>query len=178
MPDVIRVAGLTNAEFFDRYAGPGKIGLVGGPLFIDRLIKRAQRRLTDPQAPSRWAHAFVFQGKRMDGHHWLIESDLDIHRRHIRLGVQENRLTKYTNDQQVQSAAILDLELSPEQIRQVLSTALDEVAAHTRYSIRELAGTALAIRNPAWRSRENVLAQDRSYFCSAFVRHVFFAGRC
>ncbi len=33
-------------------------------------------------------HAFLFQGARHDGHHWVIESDLQINRKHIKLGVQ------------------------------------------------------------------------------------------
>lgn len=140
------------------------------------MIRRAQRGLTASGGHSAWAHVFLLQGRRADGHHWLIESDLDVHSRHIRLGVQENRLTKYFNASHAASLALIDVGLTPVQLERVLAAALDEVAAHTRYSLRELAGTAFAIRHARWRPRENMLARDRSYFCSAFVRHVFLSA--
>src|SRR3954471_13658147 len=90
MPETIIVEGLTNREFFEKHAAPGRVGLIGGPELINRLISRAQRHLNDDHTWSRWSHAFLFQGKRHDGHHWVVESDLDIKRKHIRLGVQEN----------------------------------------------------------------------------------------
>ena len=173
MPEVIPVTDLTNAEFFERYAAPGRIGLYGGPELINRMIGRAQRHLSEEREWSRWSHAFLFQGRRPDGHHWVIESDLDIHRKHIRLGVQENRVSKYHDDAHTNALAILDLGLTPQQVERVLAGALEQVAQRTRYSLRELAGTAWALRHPEWRPRENLLARDRAFFCSAFVRHVF-----
>src|SRR6187549_1744168 len=64
MPEAIVVEGLSNAEFFERYAAPGRIGLYGGPELINRAINRAQRHLNEDHAWSRWSHAFVFQGRR------------------------------------------------------------------------------------------------------------------
>ena len=173
MPEVIHVEGLTNAEFFERYAAPGRIGLFGGPELINRMINRAQRHLSEDRAWSRWSHAFLFQGRRADGHHWVIESDLDIHKKHIRLGVQENRITKYHPDDKTSALAVLDFGLTPAQVERVIAAALEQVATRTRYSLRELAGTLWAMRHEEWRPRENLLARDRSLFCSAFVRHVF-----
>ena len=173
MPETIQLEGLTNAEFFERYAAPGRIGLYGGPELINRMIGRAQRHLSEEREWSRWSHAFLFQGRRPDGHHWIIESDLDIHRKHIRLGVQENRVSKYHDDAHTTALAIIDLGLTPLQVERVLAGALEQVAQRTRYSLRELAGTAWALRHPEWRPRENLLARDRAFFCSAFVRHVF-----
>ncbi len=173
MSETILVEGVTNAEFFERHAAPGRIGLYGGPELINRLIGRAQRHLDDEHTWSRWSHAFLFQGRRSDGHHWIIESDLDIHRKHIRLGVQENRVTKYHDDKTATTLAVIDLGLTPAQTERVLAGALELVAQRTRYSLREIAGTAWAMRHPEWRPRENLLARDRSFFCSAFVRHVF-----
>lgn len=173
MPEIIHVEGLTNAEFFERHAAPGRIGLYGGPELINRMIGRAQRHLSDAREWSRWSHAFLFQGRRHDGHHWIVESDLDIHRKHIRLGVQENRVSKYHDDAHTTALAIIDLGLTPVQVERVLAGALEQVAQRTRYSLRELAGTAWALRHPEWRPRENLLARDRAFFCSAFVRHVF-----
>ena len=114
-----------------------------------------------------------FQGRRTDGHHWVVESDLDIKTKHIRLGVQENRVAKYFDETKVASAAILDFGLTPEQVQRVLAGALELVAGGTRYSLREIAGTAWAMRHPRWRPRENVLAREQAFYCSAFVRHVF-----
>jgi hypothetical protein len=173
MAEAIVVEGLSNAEFFERYAAPGRIGLYGGPELINRVINRAQRHLNDSKEWSRWSHAFVFQGRRHDGHHWVIESDLDIHRKHIRLGVQENRITKYHDEEKTTALAILDFGLTPAQVERVLAASLEEVARRTYYSLRELAGTAWAMRHPEWRPRENLLARDQAFFCSAFVRHVY-----
>jgi hypothetical protein len=73
----------------------------------------------------------------------------------------------------VASVAILDFGLTPAQVDQVLSGALHLVADGTRYSLREIAGTAWALRHARWRPKENVLAREQAFYCSAFVRHVF-----
>ncbi len=44
------------------------------------------------------SHAFLFEGLRPDGCHWVIESGLQIHRKHIQLSVQENRIEKYFDE--------------------------------------------------------------------------------
>lgn len=173
MPETIIVEGLTNREFMEKHAAPGRIGLVGGPELINRLIERAQRHLDDDKTWSQWSHAFLFQGRRHDGHHWVIESDLDIKPKHIRLGVQENRIEKYFDDTRTTSIAILDFGLTPEQVQQILSCALQLVSEGTRYSLREIAGTMWALRHPEWRPRENLLVRERAFYCSAFVRHIF-----
>ena len=173
MPEIIIVEGLTNQEFFERHAAPGRVGLTGGPELINRLISRAQRHLNDAHDWSRWSHAFLFQGRRHDGHHWVIESDLDIKTKHIRLGVQENRMTKYHDDASNASVAVLDFGLTSEQEKLVLSAALELVSVGTRYSLREIAGTVWAMRHPRWQPRENLLAREKAFYCSAFVRHVF-----
>jgi hypothetical protein len=43
----------------------------------------------------------------------------------------------------------------------------------TKYSVRELFGTLIALNKPALRSKENVLSRDESFFCSAFVQHLY-----
>jgi hypothetical protein len=173
MHETITVEGLTNREFFERYAHPGRIGIVGGTEFANRLIGRAQRHQIEGRVWSSWSHVFLFQGRRADGHHWVIESDLDIKRKHIRLGVQENRIEKYFDDEKYAALTVIDLGLSPDQERRLLARALDLVAAGTRYSLREIAGTAWALRHPRWRPKENLLAREQAFYCSAFVRHVF-----
>ncbi len=172
MPRTIQVQGLTNQEFFETHAKPGRIGLVGGITLVDRLIRRSQRQLTEQGAYSPWSHAFVFHGKRADGHNWVIESDLGIQHKHIRLGVQENRVAKYHDDAAYSCVAVLDLGLNEKQAQELLSHALEQVAAGIRYSMREIFGTAWAMRHPGERLHENRLAQERAFYCSAFVRHV------
>src|SRR6478735_1988898 len=94
----VLVTGLTNQEFLERHARPGCIGLSGGVTLVDKAICRAERHLDEQERWGVWSHAFIFQGRRADGHHWVLESDLQIHHKHIRLGVQENRVTKYHDE--------------------------------------------------------------------------------
>jgi hypothetical protein len=173
MPDTIVVQDLTNEEFFERHAHAGRIGLVGGTSLIDRLINRGQRHQIDGQTWSTWSHVFLFQGRRADGHHWVIESDLAIQRKHIRLGVQENRASKYFDAEKYSALAVLDVGLTAQQEQQVFRRALELVAGGARYSVREIFGTLWALRNPEARARENRLAREQAFYCSAFVRHLF-----
>jgi len=171
--EVIPITGLSNLEFLDRYAAPGRIGLAGGTALVDRLITRAQRHLDSEHRWSRWSHAFLFQGRRLDGQQWVIESDLDFSGRHIRLGVQENRVAKFADESTYTTLAILDLGLDDATATRVLTEGLELAATHTEYSVRELVGTLFAMRHPTWRARTNLLARDRCLFCSALVRHCF-----
>lgn len=172
MSEPIQITGLTNGEFFQQYGGVGRIGFVGGADPTNRLIARAQRHIDADGVWSHWSHAFLFQGPRVDGHHWIIESDLDIHRKMIRLGVQENRIAKYSDDEAYPAVGIIDLGLTTEQQQQALTHALELVSTGTRYSLREIVGTIWALRHPDWRPKENLLKQEKSFYCSAFVRHV------
>jgi hypothetical protein len=173
---LVEVTGLTNAEFIEQYAGPGKVGLVGGKDLISRTIRFAQRHISPDHHSSQWAHAFIYSGKRIDQKHWVMESDLDIHRHHWRLGTQENRADKYFDEVSCSKITILDFNLSKEQELAVLSSGLDLIAGMTRYSVRELVGTLLAIRKPSLRSRENLLRREGSLYCSAMVQHCFAAA--
>jgi hypothetical protein len=167
------VSGLSNQEFLERYARAGRVGLCLGGTLIDKAICRAQRRLDRAGLAGSWSHVFLFQGERADGHHWVIESDLQIHRKHFQFGVQENRISKYFDSDLFQSLAVLDFDLSPEQNRDMLREAVELSANRARYSLRELLGTLLALRHTRLRSRENLLARERSMYCSAFVQWVF-----
>lgn len=169
----IVVRDLSNRQFLERSARPGCVGLVGGTTLIEKVIRRAERHIDDQKRPSLWSHAMVFEGERADGHHWVIESDLDLHRKHIRLGVQENRVDKYFDAEKFPSLAVLDFGLAAPQVNAVLCAGLAMVAHHARYSLRELIGTAVALHNPWFRSRKNLLARRRSMYCSAFVQFVF-----
>ena len=170
---VVVPATMTNREFLERHARPGCIGLSGGTTLIDRAIARAERHVDPDERWSQWSHAFVFGERRADGWLWVIESDLKIHRKHIQLGVQENRVTKYHDEKLYTTLAVLDFGLPPEQVTKLLTTGLDLVANRARYSLRELLGTLIALRRPALRGRGNVLAREQCFFCSAFVQHLF-----
>jgi len=165
--------GLSNQEFLERYARAGCIGLSGGVSLIDKAICRAQRHLDAQENWGAWSHAFLFQGRRADGHHWVIESDLQIHRKHIQLGVQENRISKYFDQELYTMLAVLDFGLSEDQASLVISEGLDLVANRARYSLRELLGTLIALRRPDLRGRRNLLARERSLYCSALMKHLF-----
>lgn len=170
---IIRVTDASNQQFLETHAGPGRVGLAGGIAFIDRVIRRAERHVDANACWSLWSHAFLFQGPRVDGHHWVVESDLQAHRKHISLGAQENRITKYFDEKVYTCLAILDFGLTPAQEKAIVTESLDMVAGRSRYSIRELVGTLFALRHPGLREKENILAREQSFYCSAFVGHLF-----
>jgi hypothetical protein len=167
------LTGMSNQEFLERYARGGRIGLSGGVTLIDKAICRAERHVHGKQKWGAWSHAFLFQGERHDGHHWVIESDMQFHRKHISLGVQENRVSKYFDEKLYSTLAVLDFGLSEAHTFCLLREGLELVASRARYSLRELVGTLIALRHPGLRGRDNVLARERSMYCSAFVQHLF-----
>jgi len=169
------VTGLSNREFLERFAQPGRVGLCGGTTQIDLAIRRAQRRLDESRRWSAWSHAFIFEGPRLDGQHWVIESDIQIHRKNIQVGAQENRLAKYHDENMYPTLAVLDFGLNAQQVATLLREGLELVAGRERYSLRELVGTLIALRKPALRARENLLARERSIYCSALVKRLFLA---
>jgi hypothetical protein len=167
------VTDLSNREFLERYASAGRIGLSGGITLVDKAICRAERHLDEQETWGLWSHAFLFEGRRADGHHWVIESDLQIHHKHIQLGVQENRISKYFDERLYTILAVLDLGLSEAQTASLLGEGLELVANRARYSLRELFGTFIALHRPDLRSRTNLLARQSSMYCSALVQHLF-----
>jgi hypothetical protein len=167
------VTGLSNREFLELHARAGRIGLSGGITFIDKAICRAERHLDEREHWGAWSHAFLFQGQRPDGHHWVIESDLELHRKHIRLGVQENRISKYFDDALYTNLAVLDFGLAEPQVACLLREGLELVANRARYSLRELLGTLIALNRPELRGQHNLLARESSMYCSALMQHLF-----
>jgi hypothetical protein len=170
---VVVVTGCSNQEFLERYAGQGRVGLSGGVSLVDKAICRAERHLDEGEKWGSWSHAFFLQGARADGHQWVIESDLQVHRKHIQLGVQENRVSKYFDEKLYTTLAVLDFSLSETQIAALVREALELVANRAHYSLRELLGTLIALRRPELRTRNNLLARERALYCSAFVHHLF-----
>lgn len=170
------VTELTNAAFIEKHAAPGRIGLCGGRDWINKLIRKAQAPLTADGHRSLWSHAFVFSERRSDGHWWVIESDLDVRYRQVRLGVQENRVSRYFDAEAFPNLAILDFHLDETQTQQVQIAALDLLAGLSSYSLRELAGTVLAMHSTRLRGRSNLLAQEDALYCSAMVQHCYAAA--
>ena len=169
----IMIERVSNQEFLERFARPGCVGLSGGVTLVDKAICRAERHLDAEHRWGVWSHAFVFQGRRADGHHWVIESDLQVQKKHIQLGVQENRITKYFNEENYTTLAVLDFGLTVAQTNAIIGGGLEMVANRTKYSLRELIGTMIALWRPELRGKKNVMARDSSLYCSAFVQHLF-----
>jgi len=164
---------LRNQALFLAHAKPGVVGLAGGAHFIDRTIRKVQRRWRGDTARSLYSHAFICSGVRADGQHWLLESDLELRHKQIRLGVQENRAAKYVSATDYPKLALLDFNLSADQTTAVMSSALDLLAGSATYSLRELLGTLIALQRPTLRSRDNLLSREGAVFCSAMVQHCF-----
>ena len=171
--DVVDVQGLTNEEFFAKHAAPGRVGLVGTAHWIDSGIKRAQRPVKADRTKGEWSHAFIFEGTRLDNHQWILESDLDMGSRSVRFGVQENRISKYYDEETYPCAAVIDFRLTPQQVDTVLRAGLQLLGEKWKYSIRELLGTLVALPSRRLRARPNLLAKEHSLYCSAFVQHLF-----
>lgn len=173
MNKIVSILHRSNRAFLESHAQPGRVGVVGGTTIIENAIRRAGRHADSEKRWSLWSHTFLFEGKHADGHHWMIESDLEIHHKHVRLGVQENRITKFFDRRTYAHRAVFDFGLNDDQVRLMLREGLEMVASRSIYSLRELTGTLFALRHPKFQSRANLLAREKSCYCSAFVHHVF-----
>src|SRR2546422_570596 len=122
------ITGVSNPEFLERYAQPGRVGLSGGVTLVDKAICPAQRPLDERERWGAWSHAFFFEGARADGHQWIIESDLQFHRKHIQLFAQENRITKYFDEKLYTTLAVLDFGLTEAQMAVLVREGLELVA--------------------------------------------------
>lgn len=163
------VTGLSNLEFLTRYGKPGCIGLFGGSSAIDRAIRIGQRKLDGAKQPSLWSHAVVFEGERVDGRLWLLESDLEVGKGQLRNGVQENRIEKYESEQDWPNLAVLDFGLKEKDIQRVVVAGLDLVALRTKYDLQGVLQTYWAMM----RKTLGTGVKKDTTFCSAFVRAVF-----
>ena len=166
---------LSNRAFFEAHAQPGRVGLVGLASFLDHRIQRSQRHAHPERLASLWSHAFLFEGKRLDGEHWLLESDLDVSGRQVRLGVQENRIDKYLDEGLAPTLAVVDFGLDAAQAHLALKAGLDLLATQAAYPIRKVLSTWLAVRLHDLR-RTFGPDDERALYCSAFVRHCYKAA--
>ena len=169
MGRILQHRGFDNAEFFKRYGAAGRIGLVGGVSALDRGIRRAQRLLDPARKPSRWSHAFVFQGERADGRPWVLESDFDTTGGRLRSGAQENRLDKYLDDAEYPNAGVLDFALGADDVRKLLGAGLELVSNRTPYALTGAMKTYWAMLR---KSMDGEKDRDE-IFCSALVRSLY-----
>lgn len=166
----------SNEAFILRHAAPGRIGLCAGGDWISKVIRKSQAPLTGDGHRSLWSHAFLFSEQRSDGHWWVIESDLDLRYKQMRLGVQENRVARYFDANEFPNVAILDFGLDETQTRRVVGAGLDLLSGLTNYSLSELVGTMLAMYSTRLRKRDNLLAREGALYCSAMVQHCYLAA--
>src|SRR5438445_10770461 len=158
MPDAVRSLphdAMSNLEFLERYARAGRVGLAGADTPIDRAIRRAQKPLVPGKRPSLWSHVFLCEGRRVDGHVWVIESDLDARAGSLRAGIQENRVEKYQHPEMHPNLAILDFGLDEAKAQPLVSAALDLLAKGTRYAVGGIFKTyAALLRQQYWKERK------------------------
>lgn len=171
-PDTARA----NAALLLRHAAPGAIGLCGGSEWASKAIRKAQAPLTADRHRSLWSHVFLFCERRSDGHWWVIESDLDLRGRHVRLGVQENRVDRYFDAAAFPNVAVLDFGLDEDCRHRVQVAALDLLSGLSHYSVSELLGTSMAMFSDRLRRRGNPLARAGALYCSAMVQHCYAAA--
>lgn len=164
---------MSNRDFFEAYAAPAAVGLVGGSYLIDKTIKKAQKKITSNKKTALFSHAFIISEKRIDEKWWVIESDLEFHRKQMKLGVQENRLDKYFDETAFPNVAVLNFNLSTEQTQLILKEALDVMANRATYSLREIFGVLFSFTNEERRKNENRFVQDNSFICSTLVQHCY-----
>ena len=165
-----------NAELIRKHAAPGRIGLCGTDDWIGKAIRKAQAPLTQDGHRSLWSHAFLFSEQRLDGHWWVLESDLDLRNRQLRLGAQENRADRYFDDEAFPNLAILDFGLDAAQTHKVQIAALDLLSGLSSYSLSELVGTLFAMHSTRLRRRSNLLSKEGALYCSAMVQHCYAAA--
>jgi len=160
---------LSNLEFLKKYAKRGCVGLMGGSSAVDRAIRKGQRGLDGEAKPSLWSHVLIFQGERVDGQSWVIESDFEVGKGNVRNGVQENRIDKYASEKEWPNLAVLDFGLKEKDALQVVVAGLDLVARRTNYDLSGVLETY-------WAMMRKTMSQGRdkeSTYCSAFVRAIF-----
>lgn len=168
----VDVRRLSNREFLERYAGPGRVGLACGTSWVDNRIRRALRRITPDGSWSDWSHCMLFEGRRADGQHWVFEADIEVGRGYFQSGVQENRIEKFWDEKKYSSLAVLDFHLTPAQTRMAMGRALDMVAQRVAYSYRGIVATWLALHRGGL-DQKSRLQNLKDAFCSSFVQRAY-----
>ena len=163
---------MPNREFLEMFARPGRVGLA---CEVSIPVGASRRAATLPSgAPGNvWTHAFVFEGRRLDAQHWVMETDFRKDRPGVSLGLQESRLVKYFDEGLYHSLAVLDLRITDDQMALLLREGLEWVAGRARFSPRTLWGDAALSRRVEARGLGRYPGRERSVLCSAFFRYLF-----
>ena len=162
---------MPNREFLEMFARPGRVGLAGEAA-IAVAGSRCASSTPSAAVANVWTHAFVFEGRRLDGQHWVIESDFQSGRQGFCLGVQESRMSKYFDERLYRSLAVLDFRISDDQMMMLHREGLELVACRSRCSLRQLFGPAALPRRLEAFNRTRKPGRKRSVFCSAFIRYL------
>lgn len=169
---LVEAKGLSNREFIERHAAPGRVGLARGTSWVDQRIRQTLRHLTSDGAWCDWSHAMLFEGRRADGRHWVFEADIEFGRGFVQSCVQENRAEKFWDARKYSGLAILDFGLSASETRAVVARALEMTARRTAYSYRGILATWLAVHRRTL-GRRSRLQDLKETFCSAFVQDAY-----
>lgn len=174
-----------NKKLFDFFCDNhkrGAIGVIGAKDPLGLAIRAAQRDVTEDNKPSLWSHVFIFGEMRPHRRRkdrdltfspYIFESDIDINilSPKLRSGAQENWIGKWCHEQ-VENAAIIDLDLNERDTNMVLATALQLVEEQIFYPVQELIGYWLAIvMDKRWVT--NPLNDPHAMYCSSFVRYCY-----
>jgi hypothetical protein len=169
----IRVAPtMPNREFLEMFARPGRVGLACQA----SIPVASPRRATPTSGAERanvWTHAFIFEGRRLDGQHWVIACEFQGDGHGVSAGLQESRMSKYFDEGVYSALAVLDFKFSDDQMTLLLREGLELVACRARCSLRELLGHAALPQRPRSRDRSRTSGRERSMFCSAFFQCLF-----
>ncbi|MFH1010575.1 MAG: hypothetical protein V1784_05010 [bacterium] len=163
-------------QFWQTHAQPGRVGLIGIRFFLARLVEKGQARLTADRSASKWAHAFIFQQSR-DGIPWIYESDMGFMQYGLfrwAPGAQENSILKWSGPR-ILRACVLDAGLNERQVEKALEHARELIRHGTKYRLRELLGTWIAMRR-GHLERESFLHAGTALHCGAFVRACLLAA--
>ncbi|MHC5021046.1 MAG: hypothetical protein ACYTGX_13235 [Planctomycetota bacterium] len=160
----------------------GRVILVGDRTLVGKAVRFGQRKLTPGGTDSRWSHVFICGDERVDRrgapgevtrHPYIFESDFDMNvkKKQLRSGAQETWLGKWANPE-VDQAAVLDLDPSPELADAVCASAWQLVSDQMRYPVSNVLDTWWAIvREKVW--KPSPAKGTTALFCSAFVRHCY-----
>ncbi|MBI3005295.1 MAG: hypothetical protein HYY49_07740 [Ignavibacteriales bacterium] len=157
-------------DFFTKHYAPGRVALVGATDDMYMLIRAGQSSITADKKPSKYNHVFLL-GEQRAGTIYILESDIHFSFKEIQFinGPQESKLEKWCMDT-VEYAAVLGMDLTPDQQKEVLSKGL-EISYDDRYKypVGELVGTLWAMITKTLH-KKNIFDKEFAIQCATFVR--------
>ncbi len=108
-----------------------------------------------------WSHAFLFQGTRHDNQHWVIESDLQFHRKQYPTSAcRKTASLEILRREFLHHAGGVGFQAAGRSRGDAVKRGPELVSKHARYSLRELVGTVIALRGSGIaRGRESIGAE-------------------